>query len=352
MVTLIVYDLPNRDCRAKASNGEICCHANDDGTCNYDMGGDCSAGIEDYKKNYIDVFAKHLKDYAGKVDVALIIEPDSLPNLASNLSDPHCANSQQAYKEGAKYAIDTLYEANPDATMYLDAAHGGWLGWSDNMDQFTELIAGMDIASKLRGFATNVANYQALGQAMCPWDNHAQPTRNDYCLGGAHQGDLCCKDPCNLESQWNGANNELNYANMLSHDMRRAIPGFTPVMIIDTGRNGITNEREDCANWCNIRNAGVGHRPTTNTEDSELIDAYLWLKTPGESDGCTQMLPTGKQCARFDSFCGSEDSLGSRSGEPRSPEAGQWFDYQIKQLAANAHLDGISAVETMMSFTQ
>ena len=66
------------------------------------------------------------------------------------------------------------------------------------------------------------------------------------------------------------------------------------MFIIDTGRNGVTNEREDCANWCNIRNAGVGHRPTTDTEDSEMIDAYLWLKTPGESDGCTEMLPDGK----------------------------------------------------------
>lgn len=35
LVTLIVYDLPNRDCHAKASNGEICCYPNADGTCNY-----------------------------------------------------------------------------------------------------------------------------------------------------------------------------------------------------------------------------------------------------------------------------------------------------------------------------
>jgi len=40
MVTLVVYDLPNRDChRAKSSYGEICCNHNDDGTCNYDFGG-------------------------------------------------------------------------------------------------------------------------------------------------------------------------------------------------------------------------------------------------------------------------------------------------------------------------
>merc|ERR1712185_534678 len=69
-----------------------------------------------------------------------------------------------------------------------------------------------------------------------------------------------------------------------------------------------------------------------------MIDAYYWLKTPGESDGCTQELPDGTACPRFDRMCGSSDSIGSASGEPRSPEAGHWFDYQVKQLAANAQL--------------
>merc|ERR1712038_1705013 len=32
-----------------------------------------------------------------------------------------------------------------------------------------------------------------------------------------------------------------------------------------------------------------------------------------------------------------EDSLGSRAGEPRSPEAGRWFDYQVKELAEKAN---------------
>lgn len=45
--------------------------------------------------------------------------------------------------------------------------------------------------------------------------------------------------------------------------------------------------RNDCANWCNIRGAGVGVQPTFHTADTSMIDAYFWLKTPGESDGCT-----------------------------------------------------------------
>jgi len=70
-----------------------------------------------------------------------------------------------------------------------------------------------------------------------------------------------------------------------------------------------------------------------------LVDAYFWLKTPGESDGCTQTLPEGGMCPRFDADCGAGDALGSRPGEPRSPEAGRWFDYQVKELAKNAHFE-------------
>lgn len=146
LVTLIVYDLPNRDCRAKASNGEICCNYNADRTCNYNMGGTCEAGIEEYKKEYVDVYAKIVAEYDGKVPMALVIEPDSLPNMASNMSDPHCANSAVAYKAGIKYAIETLAAAAPSATLYMDAAHGGWLGWSDNMNAFTKLVADMGIS--------------------------------------------------------------------------------------------------------------------------------------------------------------------------------------------------------------
>ena len=177
---------------------------------------------------------------------------------------------------------------------------------------------------KLRGFATNVANYQPLGEA-CPWSGAND--RNDYCLNGQNQDKSCCADPCKLESQWNGCNSELNYAQLLTKAFGGA--GWDPYIVIDTGRNGVGNMRQDCAHWCNARGAGVGHLPTTETGNSQ-IDAYLWLKTPGESDGCTQTLPDGTACPRFDSMCASVDAIGSSSGEPRAPEAGQWFDYQVK----------------------
>ena len=75
------------------------------------------------------------------------------------MADPHCGNSatQAAYKTGIKYAIDTFASKAPKATMYLDAAHGGWLGWDNNLVAFAKLVDDMDIADKIRGFSTNVA---------------------------------------------------------------------------------------------------------------------------------------------------------------------------------------------------
>ena len=117
-----------------------------------------------------------------------------------------------------------------------------------------------------------------------------------------------------------------------------AVLGMDAHVIIDTGRNGVASEREECANWCNPRNAGAGVASTADTANPDMIDAYFWLKTPGESDGCTQELPDGTACPRFDKMCGSSDAIGTASGEPRSPEAGHWFDYQVKQLALNAQM--------------
>lgn len=64
------------------------------------------------------------------------------------------------------------------------------------------------------------------------------------------------------------------------------ILSMKPFFLIDTGRAGQTSMRNDCANWCNIRGAGAGWLPTTNT-NNPTIDAFHWLKTPGECDGCT-----------------------------------------------------------------
>jgi len=271
LVTLIFYDLPNRDCDAAASNGEICCTYNADGTCDYSVAGDCADGIEEYKTTYVDPFVSTLASFKGKVPVVVVVEPDSIPNLASNLGHPHCGNmaTQLAYHHGVHYALDEL-TAKTDASIYLDAAHGGWLGWDDNLAAYIGLLRDWDLPlDKMRGFATNVANYQPLG-VMSPWAPDSG-YRNGYCLNGAHSSDASCADPCKLNSQWNPANNELNFAQALVHHAKGTL-SWDAKVIIDTSRNGVVDMRSDCANWCNPRNAGAGIASTSDTAAPDMID--------------------------------------------------------------------------------
>jgi cellulose 1,4-beta-cellobiosidase len=357
LVVFIVYDLPNRDCYALASNGEICCHYGQDvgrTKCEMTTSGpnagfykeypnaDCADGLTEYKDTYIDPLAQLLERFTDRVPVVLVIEPDSLPNLVTNMADKRpnafrgChQETSVAYEKGVRYAVERL--TTTGAELYIDAGHGGWLGWANSNDdqtgRFAQIIGSLNIGSKVRGFATNVANYQPLGQIICPTPG--------ICKGGNSPDPCCADDPCALTNEWNWGHNELNYVDVLDAKMRQAIPGFHPKFIIDTGRNGRPNARSNCGNWCNARGSGIGHVPTLDTPDPR-IDAYFWLKTPGESDGCTQTLPDGNQCPRFDLMCASPDSIGSRSGEPRAPEAGLWFHYQIAELASNAAMGDTS----------
>lgn len=151
--TFVVYDLPDRDCAAAASNGEYTIANN---------------GVANYKA-YIDAIKALLVTYSD-VKTIFVIEPDSLANLVTNLSVPKCANAEAAYKECIEYAISQLNL--PNVSMYLDAGHAGWLGWSANIGPAATLFASVWSAAgspaAVRGLATNVANYNAWTVSPCP----------------------------------------------------------------------------------------------------------------------------------------------------------------------------------------
>ena len=110
-VMFIHYNLPNRDCAASASNGEICCSGNspDQFTGNCDdtsyFSGDCSKGHARYRQ-YTDAIASLLANYP-QLEIVAIVEPDSLPNLATNLGQkPHCTETtKKGYIDGVVYAV-------------------------------------------------------------------------------------------------------------------------------------------------------------------------------------------------------------------------------------------------------
>ncbi|KAF8863659.1 hypothetical protein BDZ45DRAFT_583501 [Acephala macrosclerotiorum] len=278
--TFVVYDLPDRDCAALASNGEYTIANN---------------GVANYKA-YIDAIEALLVTYSD-VKVILVIEPDSLANLVTNLSVSKCSNAEAAYKECIEYAISTLNL--PNVSMYLDAGHAGWLGWSANIGPAATLFASVYSAagspSQVRGLATNVANYNAWSIATCP---------------SYTQGDSNC--------------DEKRYINALAPLLTSA--GFPAHFIMDTSRNGVQPTAQLAwGDWCNLEGTGFGLRPSTSTGDP-LEDAFVWVKPGGECDGTSNTTAT-----RYDAHCGLADAL-----KP-APEAGTWFEAYFEQLLTNAN---------------
>ena len=73
--------------------------------------------------------------------------------------------------------------------------------------------------------------------------------------------------------------------------------GFPATFIVDQGRSGVQDIRQQWGDWCNIKGAGFGTRPTTST-GSSLIDSIVWVKPGGECDGTSN-----SSSPRYDSTC-------------------------------------------------
>src|SRR5262249_22497134 len=69
VTVFVLYNLPDRDCSAAASNGEL---------------SSAKDGEKRYQKEYVDKIAAQLKAHP-KSRVALVLEPDSLANIATNM---------------------------------------------------------------------------------------------------------------------------------------------------------------------------------------------------------------------------------------------------------------------------
>lgn len=281
MGTFVVYNLPDRDCAALASNGELKLAEN---------------GANIYRTDYIDRIAAIIQKYPD-VKINLAIEPDSLANMVTNMGVPKCSNAAPFYRDLTAYALEKLNFANVD--MYLDGGHAGWLGWEANIGPAAKLYAQVYKAAGsprgVRGLVTNVSNYNAFRAASCP---------------AITQGNRNCDEERFINS----------FAPMLRAE------GFPAHFIVDTGRSGKQpTEQQAWGDWCNVRGAGFGIRPTTNT-DNPLVDAFVWVKPGGESDGTSN-----QSSNRYDGFCGKDSAF-----KP-APEAGTWFQAYFEMLLQNAN---------------
>jgi cellulose 1,4-beta-cellobiosidase len=341
----VTYNLPGRDCAALASNGQL---GPDD--------------LDRYQTEYIDVIAEILSrpEYA-QLRIVNVVEIDSLPNLITNISPretatPECdemlANGN--YVNGVAYALGTFGDI-PNVYNYVDIGHHGWLGWDDNFQPFADLVrevvntapaSGADI----HGFASNVANYGPVEEPYFDIGDvvGGQPIRQ---VPGTEGGWI----------DWNNYIDEVSYVQAYRSVLSSAV-GHQVSMIIDTSRNGwggperptatssSTNpvtymdesrvdRRIHLGNWCNQAGAGIGERPQASPVSG--VDAYVWVKPPGESDGSSREIEN-EEGKRFDRMCdptyeGNPRNQNNPSGAlPDAPLSGHWFQAQFDELLANA----------------
>lgn len=171
-----------------------------------------------------DAYRKWVRDFARGVagrSAIVVLEPDALAGMDC-LGEP----ARQQRLVLVREAVDTLTAQG--ASVYIDAGNARW----QPPDVMAKRLREGGIAAA-QGFALNVSNTQATSA------NVAYGERLSALVGGKH-------------------------------------------FLIDTSRNGIPGT--DPSQWCNPRGRALGVVPTTNT-DHPLIDAFLWIKPPGESDG-------------------------------------------------------------------
>ncbi|CAO2658578.1 Nn.00g063010.m01.CDS01 [Neocucurbitaria sp. VM-36] len=268
IVGLVLYNLPDRDCSAGESAGELSSEKD---------------GLNIYKKEFVDEYAK-LVSAAKDLDFAIVLEPDSLGNAITNQGIPFCANATPVYEEGIAYAISKLQF--PNVHLYIDAAHGGWLGWADNLKPTAQIFAKvvamakkLNPAAKIRGYATNVSNYNPFNAKV----------RENY-------------------TEWSPSWDESHYASSLAPFLEAE--GLPSNFIIDQGRVALPGARAEWGEWCNVAPAGFGELPGSKILNNTHVDSIVWIKPGGESDG--------------------------RCGLEGAPAAGAWFDEYVQMLVKNA----------------
>nr|WP_107055994.1 glycoside hydrolase family 6 protein [Streptomyces griseus] len=197
---------------------------------------------------WIDGVARGIGDRPATV----ILEPDAVLHLVDGCT-------QDAFHEERFNLLDgavTTLKALKNTKVYIDAGNAGWNAPDRIHDPLRR--AGIEQAD---GFAVNVSNFYSTE------DSIAYGKELSAKVGGKH-------------------------------------------FVIDTSRNGngpYTGGDQD-ERWCNPPDRALGETPTTDTADPS-VDAYLWIKRPGESDG---------EC---------------KGG----PKAGQWWPAYAMKLAKASH---------------
>ena len=161
-------------------------------------------------------------DGVGSGKAIVILEPDAVAG-----ADCLSASARDERLAMIRDAVETL-KSKDGVRVYIDAGNPEWKSVAD-------IAARLQTAGIARadGFSLNVSN------TIATQANMEYGRKVSAAVGGAH-------------------------------------------FVIDTSRNGAGSAGK--GKWCNPVGRSLGLRPTTETGDG-LVDAFLWIKRPGESDG-------------------------------------------------------------------
>ncbi|MFK4067847.1 glycoside hydrolase family 6 protein [Streptomyces sp. NPDC029674] len=199
-----------------------------------DCGSYSAGGARDaaHYRRWIDDFATGL----GTRGAYVILEPDAVAQLVAGCPE---ADADERY-ELLAHAVQRL-KRQPNTKVYVDAGNASWI------PDEQRLVAPLRRAgiAEADGFALNVSNHQT--------------------------------DQVSSE-----------YGRRLA-----AALGGDKHFVIDSSRNG-NGPYSGSKPWCNPPGRALGTPPTARTGDPAL-DAYLWIKRPGESDGTCRGGPKAGQ---------------------------------------------------------
>lgn len=213
-----------------------------------------AADAADYR-----AWVRELAAGIGERRALVVIEPDAVAQTVDGCVPEELREERIALLREAVSVLSDL----PAARVYLDAGHPGWIR---DVERLADVLRRSGI-ERADGFALNVSNFQPTPAVV------EYGRRLSRELGGAH-------------------------------------------FVVDTSRNGNGPLRGSGGqSWCNPPGRRLGAPPTLETGE-EKVDAYLWIKRPGESDGrCNGGPAAGRWWPRY--------ALELTREAPRRPGAGE-----------------------------
>lgn len=298
---LVAYNLPYRDCSLYSAGGAA----------------DGRAYL-----SWIRGFATGIGDRAAIV----ILEPDGLGIIpwhrtlkgdleACRPEGQSEAAAERRYEElrGAVAILSAL----PNVRVYLDGTGSSWLAPGEIANRLVKADVG-----KVSGFFLNVSNFER-DERVIPYARWVSD-----CIALVSKGGLDPREcpsqysPAKFEDETTWKKTDAAYDRLFEKMALEREPARQMHAVIDTSRNGKGSWRppagkyRDAEVWCNPPGRGLGRRPTLDS-GNPYIDAFLWIKIPGESDG---------ECLR-----GTAGPADPERGMT-APPAGKWFPQQAHEL--------------------